>query len=46
MRRGKQAEDFLITRANGEPVKDFREAWDALVKAAGSAPGCTAKNST
>ena len=35
MRRGKQAEDFLITRANGEPVKDFREAWDALVKAAG-----------
>jgi integrase len=35
MRRGKQPEDYLITRANGEPVKDFREAWDALVEASG-----------
>jgi integrase len=32
--RGKQPDDFLFTR-NGEPVRDFRGAWDALVKAAG-----------
>ena len=35
LRRGKQPEDFLITRSNGEHVKDFRRAWDLLVKAAG-----------
>ena len=34
LRRGKQPDDFLFTR-NGEPVRDFRGAWDALVKAAG-----------
>ncbi len=35
LRRGKQPEDFLFTRENGEQVKDFRGTWDALVKAAG-----------
>jgi integrase len=35
LRKGKQPEDFLITRGNGEPVRDFRETWDALVKTAG-----------
>ena len=35
MRKGKQPEDFLLTRAKGEPVRDLRGAWDALVKAAG-----------
>lgn len=34
MMRGKQAEDFLLTRASGEPVRDFRGAWDAITKAA------------
>lgn len=34
MMRGKQADDFLLTRASGEPVRDFRGAWDALTKAA------------
>jgi len=35
MVRGKQADDFLFTRGNGKRVKDFRETWDALTKAAG-----------
>jgi integrase len=35
LRREKNPEDFLITRANGEPVKDFRETWELLVSAAG-----------
>lgn len=35
LRKGKQPEDFLFTRENGERVKDFRGTWDALVKAAG-----------
>jgi integrase len=35
LRREKHPEDFLITRANGEPVKDFRETWELLVSAAG-----------
>jgi integrase len=30
-RRGKQPEDFLFTRANGEPVRDFRAAWETLL---------------
>jgi len=33
--RGKQPEDCLFTRENGEPVRDFREAWDALTTKAG-----------
>jgi integrase len=32
--KGKQPGDFLLTRANGEPVRDFRGAWDVLTKAA------------
>jgi len=35
LRKGKQPEDFLFTRENGEPVRDLRGTWDALVKAAG-----------
>ena len=35
LRRGKQPEDYLFTRENGEVVKDFRGAWDALTEAAG-----------
>ena len=35
LRKGKQPEDYLLTRENGEPVRDLRGAWDALVKAAG-----------
>ena len=34
LRKGKKPEDFLFTR-DGEPVLDFRGAWDALTKAAG-----------
>lgn len=34
LRKGKQPEDFLFTRENGERVKDFRGTWDALTKAA------------
>jgi integrase len=34
LRRGKQPEDFLFTRSNGEPVRDFRGAWEALIEAA------------
>lgn len=32
---GKQPDDALFTWENGRPVKDFRQTWDALVKAAG-----------
>jgi integrase len=35
LRKGKQPEDFLITRANGEAVRWFDDDWHALVKAAG-----------
>jgi hypothetical protein len=35
LRREKHPDDFLITRANGEPVKDFRETWELLLSAAG-----------
>jgi hypothetical protein len=34
LRRGKQLDDFLFTR-NNEPIRDFRGAWDVLVKTAG-----------
>jgi integrase len=37
MVRGKHADSFLLTRANGEPVRDLRDAWDALTEAAGCA---------
>lgn len=35
LKRDKQPEDYLLTRANGEPVRDLRGTWDALTKAAG-----------
>lgn len=35
LRKGKQPEDYLLTREDGEPVRDLRGTWDALVKAAG-----------
>jgi integrase len=35
LRKGKQPEDYLFTRDDGEPVRDFRDAWNALTKAAG-----------
>jgi len=35
LRRSKQPEDYLLTRENGEPIRDLRGAWEALVKAAG-----------
>lgn len=35
LRKGKELEDYLLTRQNGEPVRDLREAWDALTKAEG-----------
>jgi len=34
LRKGKQPEDFLFARG-GEPVRDFRGAWEVLTKAAG-----------
>jgi integrase len=34
LRKGKQPEDYLLTRENGESVRDLRGAWDALVTAA------------
>jgi integrase len=33
--RGKSTEDFLITRENGKPIKDFRKAWRSLCIGAG-----------
>jgi integrase len=35
LRKGKQPEDFLFTRENGERVLDFRGAWDSLTRKAG-----------
>jgi integrase len=35
LRRGKQPEDFLFTRKNGEIVRDFRGTWDALTARVG-----------
>ena len=32
--KGKQPDDFLITRRSGKPVRDFRSAWHALTDAA------------
>ena len=34
LRRGKQPDDFLFTRADGSQVCDFRGAWEALVMSA------------
>ena len=34
MAKEKQADEFLLTRRNGKPVRDFRVTWDALTKAA------------
>jgi len=35
LRKGKQPGDYLLTRKNGEPVRDLRGTWNALVTAAG-----------
>lgn len=35
LRRGKQPEDYLLTRGNGAPIRDLRGTWDVLTKAAG-----------
>jgi len=35
MRKGKQPEDYLLTRPNGEPVRDLRGTWEVLVSTAG-----------
>jgi integrase len=34
LRRGKQPADYLFTREDGQPVRDFRGAWDALLRVA------------
>jgi len=31
---GKGTDDFLLTRSNGKPIKDFRVTWDALTGSA------------
>ena len=35
LHKGKQPEDYLFTRENGETVRDFREVWEALTNKAG-----------
>lgn len=35
LRKGKQADDYLFTWENGDPIIDFRESWDQLTAAAG-----------
>lgn len=35
LKRGKQPDDYLLTRENGKPVRNFRGTWDALTEAAG-----------
>ena len=35
---GKGQDDFVITRANGKPIRDFRETWLNITRAAGIAP--------
>lgn len=35
MRKGKQPDDYLLTRPNGEPVRDLRGTWETLVSKAG-----------
>src|SRR5215469_7806190 len=34
LRKGKQPDDFLMTRENGEPVRDLRGTWSALTEGA------------
>jgi len=34
MVKGKRADEFLLTRMNGKPVRDFHVTWDALTRAA------------
>jgi integrase len=34
LRKGKQPEDFLLTRENGEPIRDLRGTWTALTEEA------------
>jgi len=34
LRKGKQPDDFLFTRENGEPVRDLRGTWAALTEEA------------
>jgi len=34
MMRGRRADEFLLTRENGKPVKDFRVTWAALTESA------------
>ncbi|HKW35868.1 MAG TPA: tyrosine-type recombinase/integrase [Candidatus Acidoferrum sp.] len=34
MMKGRQADEFLVTRGNGKRVKDFRATWDALTESA------------
>jgi hypothetical protein len=33
--RGKQGQDFVFTRPNGKPVRDFRKSWNEICVAAG-----------
>jgi integrase len=33
---GKDADDYVLTRANGGPVRDFRASWEKITKAAGT----------
>lgn len=35
LRKGKQPKDYLLTRGNGEPVRDVRGTWETLTEAAG-----------
>jgi hypothetical protein len=35
---GKGQEDFVLTRADGEPIRDFRKTWLNITTAAGIAP--------
>ena len=34
MMKGRQADEFLLIRENGKPVKDFRVAWEELAESA------------